>query len=314
MRLIPAILVLIGISIIIPAYAETISCEDVFPNIKYTITDGKIGSCAINEATKSLVLKFDSKSEGQVFIKIPKKSQLDPCNDSELIVVLLDGEEADFKDSKSAFARTVLVTVPSGRTNSEIEVITAFIPGTPPKLENCITKKSPKQQAISGVILDKTVCNRDFVLIEKETDHSAACVSPSTAKSLVDRGWGQYVFYSGSFDISEQNVMYAVDYKIRNGIVNDIVADFNAESLIVYLTQTRDGEIIIKIPRAVIDARLGPDGESGMDDTFFVLVDGKEVKFTEKREESFRELTIPLVTNAKQIEIIGTNVSFQAPP
>lgn len=151
-------------------------------------------------------------------------------------------------------------------------------------------------------------------MIEKETDHSAACVIPSTAKSLVDRGWGQYVFYSGSFDISEQNVMYAVDYKIRNGIVNDIVADFNAESLIVYLTQTRDGEIIIKIPRAVIDARLGPDGESGMDDTFFVLVDGKEVKFTEKREESFRELTIPLVTNAKQIEIIGTNVSFQAPP
>jgi len=62
------------------------------------------------------------------------------------------------------------------------------------------------------------------------------------------------------------------------------------------------------IPRSILDARLGADGMSGEDDSFFVLVDGEEVDFEETTTSEDRTLTIPFEDGTTQIEIIGTFV------
>lgn len=292
-----------------PIYAEQVPCDGVFPSIKYQITNGTSKSCTVNETTKSVIIDFKTKSDGLVNVKILKNSELDPCNELQ-VIILRDSEEADFVEKKSLLSRSFAIPFKQG--NTQIEIITTYIPEEPlPKLSDCIAKKSPMPQTESGVSLEKVVCARDFVLLEKESDHSVACVTPNTAKTLIERSWGQYVYNQGAFEVVKDDKIHAIEYKIRNGVVNEISADFNSESLIVEIYASKAGTIIIKIPRGVIDARLGPDGINGEDDGFFVLVDGKEVEFTEKKYDAFRELTIPFEDNSKEIEIIGTNLISQ---
>ncbi len=97
-----------------------------------------------------------------------------------------------------------------------------------------------------------------------------------------------------------------VGYSIKGGKIISIEPDVSAKSLMVTIETTSDGEVKLMIPREVIDARNGPDGKSGDDVDFFVLVDGSEVDFDETTTASDRTLTIPFADGTSQIEIIGT--------
>ena len=97
-----------------------------------------------------------------------------------------------------------------------------------------------------------------------------------------------------------------VGYSIKGGKIISIEPDVTAKSLMVTIETTSDGEVKLIIPREVIDARNGPDGKSGDDVDFFVLVDGSEVDFDETTTASDRTLTIPFDDGTSQIEIIGT--------
>jgi predicted secreted protein with PEFG-CTERM motif len=101
---------------------------------------------------------------------------------------------------------------------------------------------------------------------------------------------------------------FLVEYSIRGGKVISITPSIPDKSLIIEIETTSDGELIITLPRGLIDARLGPDGRSGEDDSFFVLVDGAEVNFDETTTSKDRTLTIPFEDGATEIEIIGTFV------
>ena len=79
--------------------------------------------------------------------------------------------------------------------------------------------------------------------------------------------------------------------------------DDDANSLIITIETTSDGELTITLPRALIDAQLGD-----ADDEFFVLVDGEEVEFGEVKTATDRTLTIAFPDGAETIEIIGTFV------
>ncbi len=48
---------------------------------------------------------------------------------------------------------------------------------------------SPLKQMKSGVSAEAVVCNEGLELIFKASDGSAACVMPSTATKLIERGW-----------------------------------------------------------------------------------------------------------------------------
>ena len=97
-----------------------------------------------------------------------------------------------------------------------------------------------------------------------------------------------------------------VGYSIKGGKIISIEPDVTAKSLMVTIETTSDGEVKLIIPRGVIDAKSGPDGKSGEDVDFFVLVDGSEVDFDETTTASDRTLTIPFDDGTTQIEIIGT--------
>jgi predicted secreted protein with PEFG-CTERM motif len=113
---------------------------------------------------------------------------------------------------------------------------------------------------------------------------------------------------SGKHIEVEGNPELLVGYSITGGKIVSIGPDINAKSLIVTIEPTSDdgGQVKLMIPREVIDARNGPDGQSGEDVDFFVLVDGSEVDFDETTTASERTLTIPFEGDTSQIEIIGT--------
>lgn len=113
---------------------------------------------------------------------------------------------------------------------------------------------------------------------------------------------------SGKHVPVEGNPELLVGYSITGGKLVSIAPDIDAKSLIVTIEPTSDdgGQVKLMIPREVIDARNGPDGQSGEDVDFFVLVDGSEVDFEETTTASERTLTIPFEGDSSQIEIIGT--------
>ncbi len=97
---------------------------------------------------------------------------------------------------------------------------------------------------------------------------------------------------------------YNVGYSITGGSILSITADVDANSLIIEISTTSDGELTIILPRALIDAVL----ENGDDDEFFVLVDAEEVDFDETKTDTHRTLTIAFFDGSEEIEIIGTSV------
>jgi len=96
-----------------------------------------------------------------------------------------------------------------------------------------------------------------------------------------------------------------VEFSITGGSVKSIAIDDSVEppiSIIIMIDTTSDGEIMITLPRALIDAKY----DNGDDDEFFVLIDGEEVNFDETTTASDRTLTISFLDGDETIEIIGT--------
>lgn len=100
-----------------------------------------------------------------------------------------------------------------------------------------------------------------------------------------------------------------ISYLLKgNYILQDMTVEPTLCSLSIILQGNSDGELSIILPRNLIDARLGADGKSGGDDTFFVLVDGIESGFTESSTNTERVLSIKFSRGTSEIEIIGTHV------
>ena len=96
---------------------------------------------------------------------------------------------------------------------------------------------------------------------------------------------------------------FVLSYTITGGSVSSVTPDVNANSLIIVIQTTSDGQLTIALPRDLIDAKL-----NGEDDDFFVLVDGEEVDFDETATSTERTLVISFTNGSEEIEIIGTFV------
>ena len=94
-----------------------------------------------------------------------------------------------------------------------------------------------------------------------------------------------------------------ITYEIFGGEVDSISNDPEALSITLDLINADGGEIVLTLPRDVIDSSI-----DGVDEVFFVLVDGYETEYTEVGTDLDRTLTIPFVAEASSIEIIGTYV------
>ncbi|MGI0041941.1 MAG: PEFG-CTERM sorting domain-containing protein, partial [Nitrosopumilaceae archaeon] len=96
---------------------------------------------------------------------------------------------------------------------------------------------------------------------------------------------------------------YTISSLIVGGKILEIFPDAEIQSLVITVETISDGSLTIKLPREVIDAKIGTE-----DDEFFVLLDGTESVFTESKSSTFRTLTIEFPQGTEEILIIGTYV------
>jgi len=97
------------------------------------------------------------------------------------------------------------------------------------------------------------------------------------------------------------------DYDIRGGTVSDFEIDPETTSLIIALDARARGELIITLPRSLIDAKIG-FGDSDFD----IFVSGlKLISYDETKTSQDRTVTIPLKRGNSEIIITGTHVFSQ---
>jgi hypothetical protein len=100
-----------------------------------------------------------------------------------------------------------------------------------------------------------------------------------------------------------------LDYKIRGGTVLDFEIDSETSSLILSLDARARGELIITLPRYLIDAKIGSE-----DSDFDIFVSGlKLFSYDETITPFDRTVTIPFKRGNSEIIITGTHV-YSKPP
>ena len=85
----------------------------------------------------------------------------------------------------------------------------------------------------------------------------------------------------------------------KDGKILKIIPDVESTSLIIHIETWGDGELMITLPKEVIDTDEG---------SFFILVDGEETVYYSQDESDSRTLIIPFYNGSEIIEIIGTFV------
>ena len=103
---------------------------------------------------------------------------------------------------------------------------------------------------------------------------------------------------SGTLVATTNNVRYNVPYLITSGTVNEISIFCDSASAIVLFTSDKSGELILDIPRSMLDTRHN-------NIKFFVLLDGEEINFEETSHVNSREIAIQFDPGSYDLEIIS---------
>ena len=97
------------------------------------------------------------------------------------------------------------------------------------------------------------------------------------------------------------------DYSIRGGEVLDFELDFENTSLLIFIDARARGELIITLPRAVIDAKIGSE-----DTDFDVFIRGMPLtSYDETITPYDRTITIPFKRSNDELSIVGTHIFSQ---
>ena len=98
-------------------------------------------------------------------------------------------------------------------------------------------------------------------------------------------------------------------YEIRGGNVLGFEIDAEERSLIISLDARSRGELIISLPRNLIDAKIGSE-----DTSFKILVSGLNLNFFDETVTSYdRTVTIPFSRSDYEVVITGTQIFSQVP-
>jgi predicted secreted protein with PEFG-CTERM motif len=110
-----------------------------------------------------------------------------------------------------------------------------------------------------------------------------------------------------TFNIKVGNQNFPVQYMITGGTVKSMVPDEKTATLTITVNSTAEGNLQIRLPRNVIDAREGTDGKSGNDSDFAVFADEENVAADESDTTvDRRTLSIDLPQGTETVEIVGT--------
>ena len=113
-----------------------------------------------------------------------------------------------------------------------------------------------------------------------------------------------YMFMAGGDEIT-------IPYSAGSNSIVTMAVNLDSKSLVIETDVASDGEIVIALPRHLIDAKSA----DGTDATYIVLVDGVESWVAETADGAARTLTIPVSAGAREIEIFSTQAipEFGAP-
>ena len=110
------------------------------------------------------------------------------------------------------------------------------------------------------------------------------------------------VDFSNSIKLSDFD--HVLSYDLSSANLKNILVQPESNSLVILIDSLDDGSLSIALPRDVIDAK----SESGLDDSFFILVDGEEALFDETISDTERIISVNFPAGTEQVEIIGTFV------
>jgi predicted secreted protein with PEFG-CTERM motif len=126
---------------------------------------------------------------------------------------------------------------------------------------------------------------------------------------------------SDTFQINSGGQTYNVPYTIKGATLKSM--DIYADKLMLEITiaATSDGSLTVDLPRTLMDAKIqanltadekmtgvqiNPNAQP--DDKFIVMVSGAPVQFTETKDSTTRNLSIPFHAADTKIDIIGTQI------
>lgn len=157
---------------------------------------------------------------------------------------------------------------------------------------------SPLKQIKSGITIDEIKCKNGLVIVAKSINNSPACVKPETKAKLIERGWTDNITKHDVYFLTV-NGGYDIPYSISGAILSSITADIDKSELVIKLDNSTDGgNLIITLPRTLIDRKIGND-----DGDFVVMINNMTINFKETRDEFFRTLEIPFVKGIETISI-----------
>ena len=183
---------------------------------------------------------------------------------------------------------------------------------------------TPLKQLKHKIPIDKIRCYDDKVLLFRNSNGSPACVKPETKIKLIERGYAIQTEFSVNntgvgyndsithlvFEVAKDDLTFDVSYAIKGGIVEDMVFSKNTNSLLVKIDSTDKGNLTLGIPRNLLDAKFDyciPIKSNPPDDTFIVLLDGKEIAYDEiATTNESRTLQILFLEKSTKIEVVAT--------
>src|SRR5256712_473989 len=105
-----------------------------------------------------------------------------------------------------------------------------------------------------------------------------------TASVATPGGWS-------TFTIKVGNDSYPVQYKITGGTVQNMVPSTATSDLTITINSTAAGNLLIRLPRNVIDARAGSDLRSGADENFTLFADDMPSDTLDQTEQTANRRT-----------------------
>ncbi len=111
--------------------------------------------------------------------------------------------------------------------------------------------------------------------------------------------------------VVEKQVRYSIPYVISNGMIDDVVLDCEAGSLLLDISSNSkdDVNLVIELPRNLLDPKT-----DDKDSRFFILRDGDEIDYDEIPYKDYRKLSMSFSPNTDKIEIIHAFVLALKPP
>ena len=118
----------------------------------------------------------------------------------------------------------------------------------------------------------------------------------------MDENIGGKMAHSSTYMLMTDDDEITIPYSAGSNSIVAMETNLESRSLVIEADVASDGEIVIALPRHLIDSR----NADGTDATYIVLVDGKGTWVTETADSAARTLTIPVIAGEREIEIFGT--------